>query len=219
MKRTPVLLAAVALVASGLGHDAIAATKKKPAPPKPVTMNWFLHGATANGNSDMLQGDTAYLPMDATAPSGASVKEVLLFGAIASPNSECTAGPLLPSWTGTASGTLQGKVTVSFYARSTPGNAIVRVFNVNDGGCNDAYTPPVAEATVALPTSPTASLVTVTLPVSRAAKLAGALTLQIIEGQTSGFEGPQVSGVSYDSTTTPSKITFTCLPKIGKKTC
>jgi len=219
VKRTPVLLAAVALVASGLGHDAMAATKKKPAPPKPVTMNWFLHGDSANGNADLFQADSPYLAMDATAPTGTSAKEMLFFGALASPNSACTGGPLLPSWTGAASGTLQGKVTVTFYARSTPGNAIVRVFNVNDGGCNDAYSDPVAEATVALPASPTAALVTVTLPVAKPTKLAGALTLQIVEGQTSGLEGPQISGVSYDSTTTPSKITFTCVPKIGKKTC
>ena len=70
MKRTPVLLAAVALVASGLGHDAMAATKKKPAPPKPVTMNWFLHGDSANGNADLFQADSPYLAMDATAVVG-----------------------------------------------------------------------------------------------------------------------------------------------------
>jgi hypothetical protein len=220
VKRTPVLLVATALVAGGLAHDAVAATKKKPAAPKPVTTTWYLHGDSANGNADMAQNDTAYLPMDATAPTGTSAKEVALFGALASPNSECAGGPLLPSWTGAASGTLQGSVTVTFFARSTPGaNVRVRVLNTDDGGCNEAFTPPVAEATVALPISPTPAEVTVTLPIAKPSKLPGALTLQIIEGTTNGLEGPQVSGISYDSTTTASKITWTCMPKAGKKTC
>lgn len=222
MKRTPVLLAAVALLASGLGHDAMAATKKAAAP-KPVTMTWYLHGASANGNADLLQGiqsgESGYLPMDAKAPSGTSAKEMLLFGALATPNSQCTGGPLLPSWTGSASGMLQGKVSVTFFARSTPGNAVVRILNVADAGCNDAYTTPLAEATVALPASPTPAQVTLTLPIRKPSKLTGALTLQVLEGQTSGLEGPQVSGVSYDSTTTASKVTFTCLPKPGRKSC
>jgi hypothetical protein len=218
LKRTPVLLAAVALLASGLGHDAMAAAKKKAAP-KPVTMTWYLHGDSGNGNADLFQADSPYLAMDATAPTGTSAKEMLFFGAVASPNSACTGGPLLPSWTGAASGMLQGKVDVTFFARSTPGNAIVRIFNVADGGCNDAYTPPLAEATVALPASPTAAEVKVSLALPKPQKLSGAFTLQIVEGTTSGFEGPQVSGVSYDSTATPSKITFSCLPKTGKKAC
>lgn len=219
MKRTTVLLAAFAVLAVGAGPDALAAAKKKPGPPKPVAMTWYLHGTETNGNSEMLQNDTGYLPMDASAPAGTSAKEAMLFGGLVTPNDQCTGGPLLPSWTGLVSGTLQGSVTVTFFARSTPANAIVRVFNVADGGCNDAFTPPVGQATVALPASPTASEVKVTIPITRPAKLKGALTLQIIEAQTSGFEGPQLSGVSYDSTATPSKIAFTCLPNAPKKTC
>lgn len=222
MKRTPVLLAAAALLASGLGHDAMAATKKKVAAPKPVTATMYLHGTSDYGNQDMIAGDP--MTLDRKAPTGTTTKEAAVLGgnvagALDVPK-ECPGGPYIPAFTGPVSGLLTGVVTVKLYARGTGGNVTVELL-ADPADCTEA---PViaAEVLAPVPASPSASLVTVKLPLpAKGVKVLGTLSVQFLSDQTTtappGALG--ITGVSYDSTTAPSAVTFTCLPKTGKKAC
>jgi len=226
VKRTPVLLAALALLASGLGHDAMAAVKKKPAPPKPVTTKYYFHsvdnGGTGNGNVNAMVGDSAtgILPMDAKAPTGTSDQDYGTFGAANNPNHECLGNNLTmhPTWQGVAKGTLVNKLTVTFYARSTPANATVQLFvdAADELACNDTFPGVVAEAVVALPASPTFAPVTATLTLPKPIKVKSGFMIQI---QPDDVATPQASDIGFDSTTAPSAVTWTCLPLTGKKTC
>lgn len=222
MKRTPVLLTALALVAGGLGHDAMAVTKKKPAPPKPVMATMYLHGTSEYGNQDMFTGDP--MTLDRTAPTGTTTKEAAVFGgnaagALMVPK-ECPGGPYIPAFNGPLSGTLTKTVTVKFYARGTGGNVTVQLL-ADPSDCTEE--PAIAAEVLApIPASPTASLVTVTLPLpAKGVKVLGTLSLQFLTDQTTtappGALG--ISGLSYDSTAAPSSVTVSCLPKPGKKTC
>jgi hypothetical protein len=223
MKSTPLVLVALAAIAVGGTAPARAAAAKKP---KPVTSTYYFHsvdnGGTGNGNVNALAGDSAtgILPMDAVKPAGATTEEYGTFGAANNPNHECLGNALTmhPTWTGKATGTLTGKVTVTFYARSTPGNAIVQLFgeSVDAAACNANFPTPLAEANVALPVSPTFGLVTATLTLPKPVLVKSGFTVQIT---TDDVATPQASDIGFDSATAPSGVTWTCLPNKGKKTC
>lgn len=213
MRRTTVLLAAVALMAAGAGQGALAAAPKAP---KPIKKTFYLHGSSQFGNQDHSLAAGGPLAMDTTKPSGTSDKYFGTYGAVASPNSACAGSPFYPSWNGPVSGKLTGKATVTFYAMSSPGGtAKVQLFaDVTESSCNEAYPGPIGEIDVALPASQSPTLVTVSFPVSGKAKILSSMMLQIQAGA-----GPQMSAVVYDSAASPSSVTFTCVPKTGKKTC
>jgi hypothetical protein len=219
VKRTPVLLAAFALLATGASHGAMAVTKK-PAP-KPVITTMFLHGTSNYGNQDMISGDP--MTLDRKAPTGTTTKEAAVLGgniagALDVPK-ECPGGPYIPAFTGPVAGLLTGVVTVKFYARGTGGNVTVELL-ADPADCTSA--PDIAAKVLApVPASPTASLVTVKLPLpAKGVKVLGALSVQFLSDQTTTTPGALgISGVSYDSSTAPSAVTFSCLPKTGKKTC
>lgn len=226
MKRTPVLLVALALLAAGAGNDAMAAVKKKPAPPKPVTTSYYFHSVdnfgTGNGNVNWIAGETStgILPMDAKAPTGTTDQEYGTAGAANNPNHKCVglAPTNHPTWMGPASGTLTGTLTVTLFARSTPGNATVQLFTdiADESACNDAFPLVVAEAVVALPASPTFGKVTATLKLAKPILVKRSFTIQV---QTENVATPQASDFAFDSVASPAGVVWTCLPKTGKKTC
>lgn len=219
MNRSALALVAVATLTAGVAQPALAA-KAAPAP-KPITKTFYLHGVSASGNQDETVEGTM-LTMDAKKPTSASDKDMAFFGAGASPNTDCAGGGLLPAWTGAASGMLTGKVTVNFYARSTPGaNAVVQIItDPGEGGCNELNPGVVAEVTVPLKAGATNALHTAVIALPGKVKVGTNFMVQLIPGTTGGLlVGPQVSGIGYDSTVSPSAVTFTCTPKTGKKTC
>jgi hypothetical protein len=161
------------------------------------------------------------MTMNASKPTGTSDKDFVFFGALATPNTACAGSPLFPNWVGAAKGRIIGTMTVSFYARSTPSaSAVVQVFpDVATQACNADMPVAIGEAVVPLTAGASSVLHTVKIPVSGKGKVLGGLTVQIAPGTTAGLPGPQISGVGYDSTVSPSAITFTCLPAAGSSTC
>ena len=215
MKRSTITLLAVVALAVGAAQPASSATK-------PVTKTYYFHGTNDNGNQDQNPVNGDLMKMDATKPAGTSDKNFLLIGAAVTPNTKCAGSAVFPNWVGKAAGNITGTMTVSFYARSTPsGTAVVQVFaDVLGQACKADYPTAIGEATVPITAGPTSVLHTVKIPVSGKGKVSGAITVQIKPGSAgAGLVGPQASGIAYDSTTAPSSITFTCLPKAGKTTC
>lgn len=220
MKRSTLALVGIAALAGGIAQPAFAGTSAKP-----VTGTFFFHsvnnGGTGNGNVNALAGGgTGTLPMDATKPTGTSDQEYGTFGAANNPNHKCVGNSLTmhPTWTGTAAGTLTNQVTVEFYARSTPGNATVQLFtDISDEVlCNAGFPSAVGEATVALPVSPSFGKVTAVLKLSKPVLVKSGFTIMIT---TEDVATPQASDIAFDSSASPSGVTFTCLPNKGKKTC
>lgn len=216
MKRTLALLAAVSLSAS-LAGTSVAAVKK-PAPPKPVKLTYYFHGTNTLGNQDQaLAVGTGLMKMDAVKPTGSQDKSFVFYGAGTSPNAKCAGNSLFPNWVGAASGTATGVATVTFYAQGS-GTAVVQLFSDTDAqACNDAYPTPMGEATIALPASP--GLVTIQIPITKAGKTPGKMSSSFTVQLQAVQPVPSLNRVIYDSTTSPSSVTITCLPKVGKKTC
>lgn len=212
MKRNALVLASLGAVVLGLVHPASSATK-------PVATTLYLHGTSTSGNQDVFVDGTP-LTLDATKPTASADKDIMFFGAGASPNTDC-AGGLLPYWSGPLKGTLSGKITVNFYARSTPGaNAVVQVFkDAGAGGCNEENPGSFAEVTVPLKAGATNALHTAVIDIPGKVSVKESFHVEILPGMTAALIGPQVSGVGYDSTVSPSSVSFSCTPATGKKTC
>lgn len=215
MKRSTLALIAVATLTAGVAQPALAAKA-----PKPLTQTFFLHGVGSSGNEDVLVNDEI-LTMDTKKPTGGTDKDYMFYGAATSPNRNCAGGGLMPSWVGAASGTLTGKMTVNFYARSTPGaTTVVQIFSDVEGSlCNADKPTPVAEVIVPLKAGASSALHTVEIPIPAKSKMKKSFMIQFAPGQTGPTNGPQISGIGYDSTVSPSAVTFTCIPSSGKKTC
>jgi hypothetical protein len=226
MKRTLHLLTVAALSAS-LAGTSVAATKK-PAAPKPSASTFYLHGANTIGEQDQTIVTGGPLAMDRTKPSGSTDKGKVLTNYVLGPNTDCTANGAFAVWVGEVAGTLSGKINVTFFTQNDPHATVdVRVFVDADSNlCNSTtggnqYPGALAEANgVALPAA--GGKTSLSLPVIAKGKNAiahGTLVLEIIPGGTAGLVGPEFARVLYDSTTAMSSVTFTCLPKAGKKTC
>lgn len=219
MNRTALALLAASALSIGVAQPSLAAAKTKPA--KPISETMYLHGTSTSGNQDVFVDGTP-LTMSTVKPTASADKDIMFFGAGVSPNTDCAGGSLLPYWTGAVKGTLSGKVAVSFFARSTPGaTATLQLFtDAGEGGCNELNPGAIAEVTVPLKAGATNALHTATIELPKALKVKETLHFQVLPGMTAGVAiGPQVSGVGYDSTVSPSAITFTCLPNAGKKSC
>jgi hypothetical protein len=227
MNRTALALLAVSALSVGVAQPSLAATKAKGPKPKPVTSTYYLHsvsnGGTGNGNVNAVaalpDGGTGILPMDAKAPTGSSDQDYGTFGAAGQPNPQCLGNNLTmhAAWAGNAVGTLTDKVVVTFFARSTPGNAVVQLFTDQPDvlACNADFPGTISETSVPLPSSPTFTQVTATLTLAKPVVVKSGFTVQIFaDGATA-----QASDIGFDSTTAPSHVTWTCVPNAGKKTC
>ncbi len=213
MKRIGLTVLALGLVAAGVAQPASSAIK-------PVATTLYFHGTSTSGNQDVYVDDVP-LTMDTKKPTASSDKDILFLGGGVTPNTNC-AGGLLPYWSAPLKGTLSGKVTVTFYARSTPGaNAVVQIFkDAGAGGCNADNPGSFAEVTVPLKAGATNAEHTAVIEIPGKITVKESFHVEILPGTTAGvLIGPQVSGVGYDSTTSPSSVAFSCTPGAGKKAC
>lgn len=215
MKRTIVLAAVASLLATG-AVTATAAPKAKA--PKPVTTTFFFHGTQPIGEAEG-QAAEFYLPMDATAPTGTSAKSYGVTNYVAGPNTQCSGNALFPTWTGTIDGAPTGTASLEVFMQGAgTGNITASLFaDVYDAGaCNDAFVPPIATATFAVPNG--AATVKVDFKnVNKKGRNFSNLIVMLAPGDALG--APFVARVNYDATSAASKLTFSCIPKAGKKTC
>lgn len=196
------------LVALGLtvgligGAMALPADAKKKA--KPVATTFFMEGVSQAGEQDQT-GDGIYLKLQATEGSGE--KSMSVWGAGASPNTNCAGNSLMPVFVGTMKGTVKGDLTVSFKAAGT-GTLEVRVWpDVVGQACNEAYIAPAGSVQVAAPGAP--GTVTATIE-DLNFKALGAMMIQV----TPTLVPPTAARVFYG--TADSKVEFTCIPASGK---
>lgn len=218
MKRIALTVLSLGLVAAGVAQPASSATK-----PVPTTL--YFHSVdnmgTGNGNVNFIAGDSAtgILPMDSKAPTSTTTQDYGTFSAANNPNHSCFGNGLTmhPTWQGPTAGTLTGEVTVTFFARATPGNATVQLFAdaPDDQLCNADFPVAFAETTVALASTPDFSKVTATFKLTKPIVVKGSLSVMI---QNENVATPQGSDVGFDSTAAPSAIAFSCAPAKGK-TC
>lgn len=215
----PVLPVAALAALAVAAHPALAAKA-----PKPVTQTMWLHGTEQLGNVEVLNSNEL-LVMDTKKPTGTSDRQYPFFGAVASPNTACAGSFFFPNWAGTVRGDLVGKVTVKFWAQGSPTSQVrVQLFDNGattqcDSDTSKNYPGVLGETTVAMPTKQSPDLVTAVIPIQGKATVHGSLNLQIIVDDLSGLAAPQVGVVTYDSSASPSSITFTCIPKPGRTTC
>ena len=207
---TSLLVAAVAL---GGAQQAVAG--KKPAAPKPVTTTYYLHGSNTIGNAD--QEPSGLMSMDKNKPTGSQDKSFLFYGLGASPNTTCAGNALFPNWVGSATGNLTGTAKVSLYLQGSAAVKVQLFGDVEAQACNDAYPTPLGETTVPAPAAP--GLVTVTIPIAKVGKSPGKVTSSFTLQLQPVLVPPSAYRAIYDSTASPASITWSCLPKPGKKTC
>ena len=224
MSRRLIALSAVAAISLVGGYDANAGKA-----PKPQTITFYAHGTNTIGEQDQTILTGGIQPMNRTKPTGSQDKGKVIEDYVAGPNKQCTANGAFPNWAGDASGTIVGKATVTFFVQNNPGATVdVRLFADGDAdactsstGSADYYAPVAEKSGVALPA--TGGKVSVTLPVTakgKAAVLHSTLVLEILPGDlAAGRPGPEAVRVLYDSTASPTAVTFSCLPKPGKKSC
>lgn len=215
-------LVAMSLVGSYDAH----ATKA----PKPITKTYYFHGASAVGESDNPPTSDTTLRMDAKKPTGSDVRSYGVTNALATPNSKCANNTLFPVWAGAAQGFLTGTAKVTIYTGSTPASKVtVRLFaDPTPLACNDTFVEPMATATVDVPAGAGSVTATLKIAANKTAKVSNEFVVEVTpailqtvdtpQGPKSVY-GPSATRVFYDSVTYPSSITFSCLPKPGKKTC
>jgi len=224
MPRVTVCFAVVVIAITCTLHDAGAAAKKRPGP-APVTTTYYFHGH-GNGNVSAVQAraaqpeGTGILPMDAVKPTAVTASDYFIGQANHTPNHTCFGNSLSlhAAWIGKARGTLVDKITVSFYASSIGGNAVVQIFADAAGDkvqCREAYPNRIAETLVPVPASATPTLVTTTFKLPKPVKVLSSFAVQI---QPEDSQGPQLIDIAFDGAPSPSNVTWTCRPKSGK-TC
>ena len=205
----PLVLVAVAATTAS---TATAAVK-----PKPVKMTHYLHGTQSLGEAEQFFGVGGAMRMDKVKPTGTQARSKQVTNYVAGPNPECTGNPFFAYWDGVVNGTLSGKATVRLFTTAAPGSEVlVRLFNAPKGECNEGYEVPIAEKAAAVPQGD--GTVVVVMDVKRRAKpIKGILRLMV---STVGDLGDaSQTRLRYDAVSAPAAVTFTCLPKPGKKTC
>ncbi|MDQ1687579.1 MAG: hypothetical protein QOK42_554 [Frankiaceae bacterium] len=212
MKRTLVLLTAACLAATA-AHGAGAATKA----PKPVTATYYFHGVNALGNQDQAGLPGSLMTADKKKPTGTSDKNFVFYGLGASPNTQCAGNSLFPNWIAPATGNLTGTAKVTIFGQGS-GVVKVQIFaDVEAQACNEAYPTPLGEVSVTLPAAP--GPVTVSIPIAKFGKSPGKVSSSFTVQLLPTLVPPSVQRAIYDSAASPSSVTVTCIPKVGKKTC
>lgn len=210
MKRTAVLgIVLVSLIGGAMTASAA------PAKVKPVKMTQFLHGTQDIGE---VQARTdGYGVMDAKAPTGSTAKTWGVANYVGGPNTECAGNSLFPVWIGAVSGAPVGDAVVELFLDTKgSGSLEIRLYaDVDAQACNADHPVPIGSQIVSVQSG--TGKVAITLKnINKKAKPLSSMMLQVTPVLSAP---PYSSRVQYDSTTTPSRITFTCLPKAGKKTC
>ena len=203
-----------ALVVTALVGGAVNASMAQ-AKPKPVLVTQYLHGTQDLGE---VQGQTeGYGVMDAKAPTGTSARSYGLTNYVGGPNTECAGNSLFPVWVGAIDGTPTGDMKVDLFLQTAgSGSFEVRVFgNVEEQLCNEDYPGALASETVTF-TSGQDKASVVLKNFNRKGRPVGSLMVQVTPVLAAP---PYIARVQYDATSVNSRITFSCLPKPGKKTC
>ena len=226
-RRTAVLTAlTVATLTALTAQQAGAVTK----PVKPITKTYYFHGSSPVGESENPPTSNTTLSMDAKKPTGSDVRSYGVTNALATPNTKCSNNTLFPVWTGPATGFITGTAKVTIFTASSPAAKVtVRIFaDPGPTACNDTFVEPMGTATVDVPAG--AGSVTATLKIAsgKLSKVSSDLVVEITPAILQSVDtpqgtkyvfGPSATRVLYDSASYPSAITFSCLPKPGKKTC
>ena len=187
------------------------------AKPKPVTVTQYLHGTQSFGELQRPFGQGDFAVMDSTAPTGTSARSSGLTNYVGGPNTECAGNSLFPVWIGAIDGTPTGDAKVDLFLQTYGSGAFeVRLFaNVTEQLCNADYPGALASETVTLTNGQDKASV-VLKNFNRKGKPMGSLMMQLTPVVTAP---PYVARVQYDAASVNSRITFSCLPKPGKKTC
>jgi hypothetical protein len=213
--RTPALSLVVVALVGGAFTAPLA--QAKPAAPKPVAMTQFLHGTQQFGEAEDPAGQGDYAVMNSTAPTGTSARSAGMTNYVGGPNTECAGNSLFPVWIGTVDGTPTGDAKVDLFLQTAgSGSFEVRLFaNVTEQLCNADYPGTIGSETVTF-TSGQDKASVVLKNINPKHKPVGSLMLQVtpVVGAP-----PYIARVQYDATSAASQITFSCLPKAGKKTC
>ena len=203
-----------ALVVTALVGGAVNASMAQ-AKPKPVLVTQYLHGTQDIGE---VQGQSeGYGEMNSTPPTGTSARSYGITNYVGGPNTECAGNSLFPVWVGAIDGTPTGDMKVDLFLQTAgSGSFEVRVFgNVEEQLCNEEYPGVLASETVSF-TSGQDKASVVIKKFNRKGKSFGSLMIQITPVLAAP---PYIARVQYDSTAANSRITFSCLPKAGKKSC
>ncbi|MDQ3957670.1 MAG: hypothetical protein M3273_05035 [Actinomycetota bacterium] len=214
MKKFVIVGLAAGLVAASLAGPAVA--KKKP---KPVPVTMYMHGAQPLGEIDGAQwaadgfGAKSYTTLDTTEPSGAQPKSQ--FYGNPALNDQCSGLPLgFPTFTGDFAGTIVGDAKLTIHTAGAPGKIIARIWG--DVGaftaCNDAYIPPTSEIEVDVPAGQ--GEVEAVFP-GLNLKASTMILIEILTPSGTDAAGRPVGRLLYDSTATPSRIEFSCIPASG----
>ena len=204
-------LTSIALIAL-LGGAFNATTAQ--AKPKPVTLTHYFHGTQQLG--EVGNETDGYGVMDATAPTGSSARSAGVTNYVGGPNTECAGNALFPVWVGNIDGAPTGDATVELFLQTAgSGSVEVRLFaDVTEQACNEDYPTPLGSETFTVATGQTSAKVVIK-KINPKGKPVHSLMVQV----TPVLGAPYIARVQYDATTAASKITFSCLPKPGKKAC
>jgi hypothetical protein len=207
------------LVASALVGGAVNASlaQAKPRGPKPVTVTHFLHGTQSYGEAQKPAGQGDYAVMNASAPTGTSARSSGITNYVGGPNTDCAGNSLFPVWIGAVDGAPTGDAKVELFLQTAgSGSFEVRLFaDVEEQLCNETYPGDIGAETVTF-TSGQDKATVVLKYINRKHKPLHSLMLQVTPVLTAP---PYIARVQYDSTAANSRITFSCLPKAGKKSC
>jgi hypothetical protein len=204
------------MVAVSVAAGLVTATAA-PAKPKPVTVTHFLHGTQQYGEAENFAGTGAFPVMNSTPPTGTSARSSGITNYVGGPNTNCAGNSLFPVWVGAVDGAPTGDAKVQLFLQTAgSGSFEVRLFaDVDAQQCNEAYPGDIGSETVAF-TSGQDKATVVIKNINRKHKPLHSLMLQVtpVVGAP-----PYFARVQYDATTANSSITFSCLPKPGKKSC
>ena len=206
--------AAAVLVLSSVGHAAPAR--------KPVPTTLFMHGPSAVGELDAVTWLAGLFPpqspftLDTTAPTGADSKSMSYTSVV---NDQCTGVPFYPTFQGTMEGSIVGDLTLSLHFISAPAKLTAQVW-VDTGlyQCNLTYQQPHARVTFDVPAGESAVTVTIPNLASKKRSVRTGITVMILAPQVPAYEG-QLGRIRYDSTATPSSVSFSCVPKKPATAC
>jgi hypothetical protein len=207
---------AAALVVASLAADAGA---KKRA--RPVNTKLYLHGTSPVDEMDYGALGDAYPSMDPKKPAGPP-KSKQITNYVVGPNERCAGNNLFPVWIGDVSGTIVGKMKLTFTTASTPGQVDVRVWpdvasllcDQETLGAHD-YPKPAAEVRITLPPGG-GTVKAITKKVRFKATQSLMVQLTPATAPVGGVLGPFVARVVYDSPEFASSLQFKCIPRKGK---
>ncbi|MGH2818347.1 MAG: hypothetical protein ACRDJS_07815 [Actinomycetota bacterium] len=215
MKKLAASALIAGLVVASLAVDAGAARRR------PVKTKLYLHGTTPVDEADYGALADAYPRMDSKKPAG-EPKSKQITNYLVGPNDQCAGNNLFPVWIGEVSGTIVGKMKLTFTTVSTPGKLDVRVWpdvasllcTSELAGTND-YPKPAAEVRVNLPPGG-GTIAAVTKKVRFRATQSLMVQITPAAGPAEGVLDPFFARVVYDSPQFASSLQFKCIPARGK---